>query len=324
MTKHRYYLKRLAPILLVLGALIALMLCSAEAVESAQNGLSLCARVIIPSLLPFFVLSSLLSELGLPRYLGRLAAPLMEKLFGVGGAGAASFILGLSGGYPLGAKTVMDLYQKGDVSRDEAERLIAFCNNSGPAFILGVAGAGVFHSSAAGLLLYGVHIAASVLVGLLLSGRGGGDHHTAPHFSVATLPQALAVAVKSSVAATLNICGFVIFFTVLVGVLDALGVFGAVAGELSAALGLELHWVRSLLTGALELGSGIGSMAGLAVTPWNLALCAFILGWGGLSVHCQTLSLTAGTEVRCTRHFVGRALHGLISAVLAFVLAALL
>ena len=323
MAKRRCFLRRLAPILLVLGALIALMLCSAQAVESARDGLSLCAGVIIPSLLPFFVLSALLSELGLPRYLGRLTAPLMRALFGVGGAGAAAFLLGLSGGYPLGAKTVMDLYQRGDVSRDEAERLIAFCNNSGPAFILGVAGVGVFQSASAGLLLYGVHIAAAVLTGLLLSGRGGGSQ-TAPHFTVSTLPQALAASVKNSVAATLNICGFVIFFTVLVGVLDALGLFGAAAGTLSTTLGLELHWVRSLLTGALELGSGIGSMAGLPPTPWNLALCAFILGWGGLSVHCQTLSLTVGTDIRCTRHFFGRLLHGLLSALLAYVLSMLI
>ena len=133
---------------LCLGGLLVWFLADAGAVrDSVAEALALCARSVVPSLFPFLVASSALLALGF----GELAAPwlagLMEPLFRVPGAGSAALVLGLVGGYPIGAKTAADLYRENLVSREEAERLLAFCNNSGPAFILGVVGAGVFASS---------------------------------------------------------------------------------------------------------------------------------------------------------------------------------
>ena len=137
---------------------LALIACSAEAMEAARYSLRLCGEVLIPSLFPFFVLSALIQELGLPSRLGRLTAPGMRRLFGVPGSGCAALILGLMAGYPLGAASVAGLVERGELERGEGERLLGFCNNSGPAFILGAAGAGVFGSARAGLLLYAAHV----------------------------------------------------------------------------------------------------------------------------------------------------------------------
>ena len=92
-----------------LSALGALLLCSQAALESARAGLALCAQMIVPSLLPFFILSSLLQQLGLPGILGRWLSPVTQKLFGIGGAGASALLLGVTGGYPLGADAVARL-----------------------------------------------------------------------------------------------------------------------------------------------------------------------------------------------------------------------
>ena len=77
-----------------LSALGALLLCSQAALESARAGLTLCAQMIVPSLLPFFILSSLLQQLGLPGILGRWLSPVTQKLFGIGGAANISLRLG--------------------------------------------------------------------------------------------------------------------------------------------------------------------------------------------------------------------------------------
>lgn len=103
-------IQKYMPLGSTLLALAALVLCSAQAMESARYGLMLCAQMIVPSLLPFFILSSLLRQLGLPGVLGRLLAPVTERLFGIGGAGASAFLLGVTGGYPLGAATVVQLF----------------------------------------------------------------------------------------------------------------------------------------------------------------------------------------------------------------------
>lgn len=326
MLKYRRYFSGALSILAAVAVMLLLIFFSADAAASARAGFSLCARVIAPSLFPFFVVSALITELGIPKYIGKLTGPVMNRLFGVGGAGASAFILGLFGGYPTGAVTVRDMYRRGDVSKDEAERLLGFCNNSGPAFILGAAGTGVFGSAAIGLALYAAHATASALVGILMSGKTGKKTNAGEplRFQVVNFSSAFTNSVKGSVNTTLTICGFVVFFSVLVGVLDSLGIWGDAAGIMSLWLGLPLGWIRSLLTGILELGSGIGSMAGFTATPLNLALAAFMLGWGGLSVHFQVLSVLGGTNLKCARHFIGRILNGLISALLVYISAFLI
>ena len=139
---------------LCLGGLLVWFLADAGAVrDSVAEALALCARSVVPSLFPFLVASSALLALGF----GELAAPwlagLMEPLFRVPGAGSAALVLGLVGGYPIGAKTAADLYRENLVSREEAERLLAFCNNSNPVFLISVLGVGVFGSVRAGVWL---------------------------------------------------------------------------------------------------------------------------------------------------------------------------
>lgn len=299
---------------------LGLIACSAEAMEAARYSLRLCGEVLIPSLFPFFVLSALIQELGLPSRMGRLAAPGMGRLFGVSGPGCAALILGLMAGYPLGAASAAGLVERGEVSREEGGRLLGFCNNSGPAFILGAAGTGVFGGARFGLLLYAAHILAALTAGVLLSlGR--------PRAAV-RLPEirparagALPAAVTASVRNMLNVCGFVIAFGVVTGTLDAVGLLPALALDLSRLTGLEISASRAAIVGFFELGGGVGAMRGLAATPVNLAVCAAVIGWGGLSVHFQTSAVVAGAEISTVRHFTGRCLSAVFSFVYVLLLA---
>ena len=207
-----------------LSALGALLVCSQAALESARAGLTLCAQMIVPSLLPFFMLSSLLQQLGLPGILGRLLYPVTQKLFGIGGAGASALLLGVTGGYPLGADAVARLRRSGALTREQAERALAFCNNSGPAFLVGAAGVGVFHSAGYGLLLYGVHVLSAVLVGMLFAPHSGGSlPEPRGQIAAVSLAQALPEAVRNAVRAVLTVSGFVVTFSVVTGMLDASG-----------------------------------------------------------------------------------------------------
>lgn len=311
-------MKNKLSILAALCALFVLIAASQDVIESCRYGLRLCTEMILPSLFPFFVLSTLLGKLGFPVYLGRLLSRPAAKLFRVSGAGISALFIGLTGGYPLGAGCIADLVRAGSISEKEAEHLLAFCNNSGPAFLVGAVGVGVFGSVRLGLLLYAVHILAAVLTGLLLRGcsapRTDGPLPLPPD---TTISQALPEAVRQSVLALLNVCGFVVCFTAFAGLLDANGFFNAAAAQLSALTGTEPQWARALLTGLLELGGGIGALRGLPPAPLNLALAAGLLGWGGVSVHFQTIALLADTNIKGTLHTAGR----LLSAILSFAMA---
>ena len=318
--------QRYRDLLLGLGLLLAagaLVLWPNQAMEAARSSLALCGNVIIPSLFPFFVLSSLVVELGMSRYLGRLLQPVMAPLFRVNGACAAALALGVVGGYPVGARTAISLYQSGQCSKTEAERLLAFCNNCGPAFILGVVGTGIFGSGRAGLLLYLGHIAASLLVGLLFRfykpGQGPGrGREPAVQFQTARFPVAFTRSVTGALQSTLNICAFILLFTVVIQILTVSGWLTGAAACLSALfgpLGLSQTWAERLLAGFLEMSTGVSTLTSGALTG-RISMAAFMLGWAGISVHCQVLAFLGDSGLSLRTYLVGKALHGGLSAVL--------
>lgn len=305
-------------------AMAALIFAADDVISSCRYALELCCKLILPSLFPFFLLSILMNRLRVPLYLGKIFAPFSRLLFGVSGSGATALMMGLCGGYPLGAAYIADMRKAGLVDRDEAERLLAFCNNSGPAFIMGAVGTGVFHSSAAGLYLYGVHIISALITGLFFRQHFSGDLPSIQPSAPLPFAQAFTETVKDAVISVLNVCGYVVCFTVLVGLLDADGFFSLIIGHLSEMSGAELHWIRAFLTGILEMGSGTGQMQGLNLLPINLALAAFLVGWGGISVHFQTMAQIADTDIKGSYHFAGKLISASIAAVLAYFCAGLI
>ena len=81
---------------------------------------------------------------------------------------------------------------------------------------------------------------------------------------------------------------------------------------------------RALLLGVLELGTGAAALQGLAPDAANLSLAAFLLGWGGLSVHAQAAAIALQGGLSPARHELGKLAHGLLSALLVRVLYPLL
>ena len=278
-----------------IAAFALLLLLRPEAAEEAvRGGLALCFQTVVPSLFPFFVVVSLLLQLGLGRWLGRLFAPFMEPLFHLSGAAAAPLIAGLIGGYPSGARTAAELYREGTLTREEAERCLCFVNNCGPAFALSFIGTAVLRSERAGLALYLIHALAALLTGLLLCRRGrrGRAATPPPPLPRKGFSEMFTTAVTSSFAATLNICAFVALFRAAAGVLPA--------HLPAAALGFF-----ELVTGAASLRPG----------RTGFVAAAAMLGWGGLSVHCQTLSVIGDLSPR--RHWLGKAVQAGLSAGMA-------
>jgi len=307
----------------LMAAAAAMILAPQQAMEGASTGLALCGNVIVPSLFPFLILSALTVELGLAARLGRLLGPIMYPLFRVNGSCACALVLGLIGGYPIGARTAINLYENKLCSRDEAQRLLTFCNNSGPAFLFGVVGAGVFADSRVGLLLYLIHILSSLCVGLVFRFYGRAGDRTA-HLSPAPIravrfSSAFTTSVSSALQSILNICSFVILFSVILALLSRFGILSLLSAGLASVcspFGLTEEWAHRLLTGLLEVSSGVWSLSGHGSLHGKLSMAAFMLGWAGLSVHCQVLSFLGESGLSMGTYLGGKALHAVVSAVL--------
>ena len=296
-------------------------------VEAAKRGLDICLELIIPSLFPFFVLSSMAIELGLAGILGKAAAPLMRRLFRLDGTCALPFLLGFIGGYPVGARAAISMYGRGELSKGDAERLLAFCNNSGPAFILGVVGAGVFRDSEAGLLLYLVHFISSVIVGLLFRGCRPGCVPAASEKAKDApaekkrFGKVVTSGVSGAFSSVLGICGFDVIFSVVIKLLVISGLIPAAAGGVAfvlGPLGVKAATAEELISGMIEMTSGVSALRGAAGSLGkNAVMAAFMLGWAGLSVHFQVLSFLAETGLSSKTYILGKLLHGVVSALLA-------
>lgn len=107
-------------------------------VSFASKGLMIWFQTMIPTLLPFMILSSLLIQLGLHRTICRLVSPVLSPLFRVRSDCIYCIFFGFLCGFPMGAKIVSELYANSYISKKEASYLLSFCNNIGPIYFISI------------------------------------------------------------------------------------------------------------------------------------------------------------------------------------------
>ena len=161
-----------------------------------------------------------------------------------------------------------------------------------------------------------IHVSAAVLTGLFFR-RSEFSLSEPRKAETPGIAEALVASVRQSVSAVLSVCGFVVCFCVLSGLLDALGFWNTAAAVLSRTGLIGAPDARALLIGLLELSSGVGALRGLPPSGARFVLAAFLCGWGGLSVQFQTMAVLAETDLDARAHIVGRLFSALISALLA-------
>ena len=313
-----YKKQRLQDAFVLCGFLLcgAGLLCYSKAVSAAMTqALALCVQVLLPSLFPFFVLSSMVISTGVIQRLStRLEKP-FQWLFGLPGSFGAALLLGAAGGYPVGAKPIAPLYQQGQCSKRDAEKALRFCNNAGPAFLISAVGASLLQDPHAGLNLYAVHVLSALIIGFIY--RKNTDHvkyHciTADHMrSTATISLFLR-AVTDAFSSFLNVSAFVLIFSVISTMLQQLPLIDS----LHCLPGGGILWY-GLLAGFLELTSGVACLT-QGVLPPSILLPAlsFLCGWGGCSVQFQTISLLHDAGLSCRQYLKSKLLQGILAALI--------
>jgi len=246
------------------------------AVSGAADGIELCIKVIIPSLFPFFFITiymnSLLTGLEIPgiRALG--------KLLHIPRGSEPILLLGLIGGYPVGAKMIGDAFTQNKIDRRTGRILLGYCSNAGPAFIFGVAGT-LFTSIYAPIVLWIIHILSAIITGLLLPKPDTNAMCTSSQKVIAA-PEIL----HKSISACISVCGWVIVFKIIMAYLtDLLSPFRS-------------NLCMILIAGVLELSNGCLTLAALDSEPISFLLCSAFIAMGGICVALQTISVTGSLK----------------------------
>lgn len=102
----------------------------------ASTGLLLWFHSVLPTLLPFMILSNLMLHTQAVEWIARLISPLFCRIFCVSRYGTFALLIGFLCGYPMGAKVTSDLLKKQYITYEEASYLLSFCNNTSPAFLM--------------------------------------------------------------------------------------------------------------------------------------------------------------------------------------------
>ena len=307
----------------LLLALLALQpqRCAAACAE----GIALWAKVVLPALFPFLVLTALLTKTGLAEGLGRKLAPLLRPL-GLPAAGAGAFVLSILSGYPVGSRVVADLHKHGAIDARETERLSALCSTSGPMFILGSVGSGMFGDARAGAILFAAHLLGifSVYFALLplqkrrtakRAAKGGRRRaaSAAPPSARADNTVSLGESVQGAVLSVLCVGGFIAIAGVLIRLLEDLSLLRLPTALL--ALCLRPFGAEECAAGAvyavLEATRGCAALS--AAGTQALPFAAFAITFGGACILAQQLTFLAPAGIRAGR-FVGiKAIQGAAS-----------
>lgn len=309
---------------------LMLLIWPQAALAGARSGLTLCGEIVIPSLFPFLCLTTFVIESGLAQKAGRLFGPLMRFVFRLPGSAAAALFLGAVCGYPAGAAAVAGLKRQGLLEKDDSERLLSFCINSGPAFIIGAVGAGLLKNTFSGFLLYAAHLGASLLIGVgaaVFARRPAKNRRSAAGGSSkkAVKPKKAAEAFVSSVSGSaksmLVISAFVVFFAAVTGLLSGTGALPAVSFLFARLFpaGLNAAAIEHLLPGFFEVSNGCAAAAGLNGLL-SLCLISAALSWSGLSVQCQVVAIVGGDGLSTRKYLLARLPHMALSIALTLLL----
>lgn len=281
-------------------AACALLIFPAEAAAGSKNGIGYCLQILVPSLYPFMVLSVFVVKCGLSEKIGRLFEVPARAILKLPGSTTATLLMSAIGGYPTGARGIAALYDAGSITENQAMRMLCFCVNAGPAFVISAVGIGFLKNAQAGVILFASQLFSSVILSIISGITAKGESFvpkTKPRRGTKAV-DALVSSTSDAARAMLSMCCFVVLF--------------------AAFLNLICIWVKephaaAALSALMEVTGGCADLAKLGVPLW---VFSFALGWGGICVHFQVLSSIVNIRTNLTRFVFFRLLHGALAAMI--------
>lgn len=351
--------KTAVPGLITFVLLITILIYPMESYQSALSGLKIFLQSVFPALLPFFIVSEIMTGLGVVDFLSVLLNPIMRPLFRCPGSSSFIWVMSMTSGYPTGARLTAMFRKQKRITAYEAQRILSFCSTSGPLFMMGAVAIGMMGSREGGIIILISHYLAAFLLGLCFRSyhrqddrpQRFGKPRNKHHFSETSedrmgmrhalsalddarrkdgrpIGQLMGDAVRNSVNVLLVVGGFIILFSVVINLLMHLQIVDWMASLTAIPMKLfsiEPPLIRAITGGLFEVTTGSKLVSETAITMQaKIAGVSFLIGWSGLSIHAQSASLLSGTGVNIGVYMVGKFLHGLLAAVLSLPLTAFL
>ena len=294
--------------LLAAGLGVMLLFKSGELSEGIRKGLNICSFSVIPALFPFMVLSVFICKSTAGDFFAQIFAPI-TKLLKLPESSAGALLASLIGGYPTGAKCISDLAAEGKIGRKTAERMLCFCVNAGPPFLISAVGIGVFGSIKTGIILFAAQFLSSAIIAVFTAVFSEKENFAKNYFTERKNgASCITEAVISAAESCFNMCAFIVLSCGILELLQNGAFFSAVKNPLA----------KAIFAGIIEVTAGsfaCGEIRGFS----SVIIAGAVASFSGISVMLQVAAATEKSRINLLPFFISRFFHAAITGALVWV-----
>lgn len=271
---------------------IALIIKPAEYSKACLDGIILWATVVMPSLLPFFFISLLMTNTGMAKALTNKLKRPTALLYNVNSVASFVQLMSFISGYPVGAKLISQLYNEGQITSSESTKISLFTSTSGPMFIVGSVGALMFNDKNKGIVLLICHFLSAILNGIIFRKYTPRSAYVCknikPHLAVREHKNILYDCAYGATISCLTVGAFIAVFFVFCKIASDFNLLYPFTAILTL-LFKDTKKARAFCAGLIECTNGcalFASTSGFLTLP----LTAFIISFGGMSIIIQSIA----------------------------------
>lgn len=279
-------------------------------ISVALNAIDVWAKILVPALFPFFVFTKLLTSFGYAERVSLLFQKTTYKFYKTPPISAYVFLMSILTGYPVGSKLVSDLYNNGQISKQDAKKIITFTSNSGPMFIIGSVGIGMLTSKSAGYIILLSHIIGALINGLFYRNIKIDNSYTPKNYNLSKQDTSLSSSVFDSIQSILMIGGIVVIAFIFIEILNDINIFSPIINLLKF-VGINPSISSSIINGLCEITRGCLDISNLALsTNLKTIFACFIISFGGISTTLQAMAFLK--NIVSYKFFIGQKITHMI------------
>jgi len=276
--------------------------------DSVNYSLNIWVKNLIPTLFPFFIISDILINYNFTFYIPKIFRKICKFLFNITDNMVTILLLSIISGFPSNARNTRALYDKGEISLDEANHILIFSHFSNPLFILTTVAIFFFGYKEIGWVLLTSHYLSNFILGIMFRNYFSHDNKNINNMmKFDSFGNIFVGAIKKSVDTILSICGIITVFMLLSAIINNTFDFNV--------------YNSMLVKGLLEITIGIEELGKLGISIIHKAVIAScFLAFGGFSVHMQVLSQISDTDIKYGYFFIGRFFQMILSGIITYLI----
>lgn len=292
-------MKKLSCISLLIIMILYFLIYPQNALMASRRGLTLWFEQILPTLLPFSVISYTVLHSNL------FSHPAHEKKHSFLRIQPEEWYVIFCGflfGFPIGSKLSADLYEHHRIVKKRAQILACFTNNLSPVFVTSVLVNQLHFSSVVPffLLLYGIPLCICLALLSFIKPERFVHEKKASRFQLNM--QIVDAGIINGFETLIKICGYIMMFSIF--------------AEIAQSIPYGSSFPKLVLTGCLEVTNGISALSQFSCNHFQkYLLTVLFLALNGISGLFQTASLLSVSNLSIKQYLKMKLL--LIAAIMA-------